>query len=127
MKIQNLKKGDFIIAIFAVIAILLFFLFRGYSSSQKKAIVKIDGKIYMQIDLNSDYTDTEIIEFENGSYMELTYDSSGIAVTDVTCPDKICQNTGKINRTNQQIVCLPNKTIIYIEGKNIDSEVDKIN
>lgn len=121
------KKGDIIIIFVFIIAIILFILFYNNTSNQKKAVIKIDGKIYKEIILNSDKENKEYIDFGNNKYMTLLYDKSGIYVEDVTCPDKICQKQGKINNLNQQIICLPNKTIIYIE--NIDtnnSEIDAI-
>jgi len=121
------KKGDIIIIFVFIIAIILFILFYNNTSNQKKAVIKIDGKIYKEIILNSDKENKEYIDFGNNKYMTLLYDKSGIYVEDVTCPDKICQKQGKINNLNQQIICLPNKTIIYIE--NIDtnnSEIDAV-
>jgi len=120
----KLKKGDIIIIFILMIAIILFILFYNNTINQKKAVIKIDGKIYKEIILNSDKENKEYIDFGNNKYMTLVYDKSGIYVEDVTCPDKICQKQGKINSLNQQIICLPNKTIIYIE--NIDTNNSKI-
>ncbi len=121
------KKGDIIIIFIFIIAIILFILFYNNTSNQKKAVIKIDGKIYKEIILNNNKENKEYINFVNNKYMTLVYDKSGIYVEDVTCPDKICQKQGKINNLNQQIICLPNKTIIYIENVDTNnSEIDAV-
>ena len=32
------------------------------------------------------------------------------------CPDKLCVNTGKICRTSEKIVCLPNRVMVEVIG-----------
>lgn len=39
-------------------------------------------------------------------------------VTDATCPDKLCVHQKSISKTNETIVCLPNKVVVEI----IDAE-----
>lgn len=124
----KLKKGDIIIIfIFIIAVILLVWLYSGIEHiDNPKAIIKVDGKLYKEIILNNDEQEQEYISFENNKYMKLIYDKSGIYVEDVTCPDKICKKQGKINKSNQRITCLPNKTIIYIENTNNNIEIDGV-
>ena len=37
-------------------------------------------------------------------------------VTEADCPDKLCVLQGKISRSGQTIICLPNKTMVTIKG-----------
>lgn len=123
----KLKRGDIIIIFIVIIATILFGLFYKNTNNLKKAIIKVDGRIYKEIVLNNNEKNKEYIDFGNKNHMTLIYDKSGIYVEDVTCPDKICKKQGKIYKLNQQIVCLPNKTIIYIENIDTNSnEVDVI-
>ena len=41
-----------------------------------------------------------------------------VFVKDATCPDKICQHSGKIENAGESIVCLPNGVIVKISGEN---------
>lgn len=110
------KKGDIIvILIILIVAIILYLIFNSKISNGSQAIIKINNKIYKMIDLNNETIKEETIKFKDSGYMTLKYDKTGIYVSDVTCPDRICQKSGKINKSNQSIVCLPNKTIIYID------------
>jgi len=43
-----------------------------------------------------------------------------VRVTHSACPEKICARTGWINKTNQIIVCVPNKVVIQIDGEKYD-------
>lgn len=35
-----------------------------------------------------------------------------------SCPDHICENTGKIGHVGEQIVCLPNKVTVTVTGES---------
>ena len=37
-------------------------------------------------------------------------------VTDADCPDQVCIRMGKISKTGENIVCLPHKLVIQVEG-----------
>lgn len=38
-------------------------------------------------------------------------------VANANCPDKTCEHTGKISRSGQSIVCLPNGVTVTISGE----------
>lgn len=124
--ILKLKKGDFIIILILILAIILYFIFYTDTQIQKKAVIKIDGIIYKEINLQKENTGKEQIIFDNDGYMNLVYNEGGIYIEDVTCPDKICYKTGNITKANQTIVCLPNKTIISIENITNSTEIDNL-
>jgi len=46
-----------------------------------------------------------------------------VRVVESSCFQKICVNTGWINKPGQNIVCLPNKVLVTIEGKG-SSKID---
>ena len=78
----------------------------------KYAEVKIDDKVVAMYELSEDgeYTlngGTNILVIKDG-YAYLTY---------ADCPDKTCVGTGKINRTGQSIICLPNRLSVIIKGE----------
>ena len=41
-----------------------------------------------------------------------------------SCPDHICENTGKVKFVGEQIVCLPNRVSVTISGEMGDDGVD---
>lgn len=47
--------------------------------------------------------------------------SDGCAhMTEASCPDKLCIHQGKADRSGQSIVCLPNRVVVKISGKDVD-------
>ena len=46
-----------------------------------------------------------------------------VYVSESTCPNKLCEKCGKIQKTNQRIICVPNNVLIEIVGA---SSVDAV-
>ena len=58
---------------------------------------------------------TNVLHIENGSAW----------LTDADCPDKLCVHQKAISKTNETIVCLPNKVVVQVIGAG-ESELDSI-
>ena len=54
----------------------------------------------------------------------LYVDSEGVSMKEANCPDKLCVKQGKIKNSSRSIVCLPNRIVVEISGK--EGEVDAI-
>lgn len=119
-----LKKGDFFIILLLMLAGLAW-LVRDYifpDTGEKFAVIEVDGKFVETLPLN---VDTRYkIDFPQEKYIELTVENGEIWISEETvdCPEKICVRTGKVSKPGESIVCLPNKTVIYIEGDTDSSE-----
>jgi len=125
-----LKKGDYFIVLLLIMAGLAWFI-RDYvwsNTGNNMAVIEVNGQHYEKLSLNED---TKFkINFPDNKYIELTVENEEIWISEETvdCPEKICVKTGKISRPGESIVCLPNKTVIYIEGSlnNDNQEIDDI-
>lgn len=118
----TLKKGDLLIILFLIIAGFSWFL-RGYIWSEtgnNLAVIEVAGKHYQSVSMNEN--SRYKIFFPNNKYIELSIENqqAWISAETVDCPQKICIKTGKISKPGESIICLPNKTVIYIEGSNKD-------
>lgn len=119
------KKNDKIL----IIAVLVLALIGGIVLlfTQKSAtadgivVVTIAGEEYGQFPLDENIV--EKIELPDGSYNILAIKDGKADITEASCPDGICVRHRKISKTNQTIVCLPNKVIITIEN-GAEAEVD---
>ena len=77
--------------------------------------VSVDGQVVKELDLSKD---TEVvIESGKGGTNTLIIEHGEVYISDATCPDKICIHQGKINRSGELIVCLPNLMIAKIVGE----------
>ena len=110
---RPLKIGDFI-----VIVIFLFAIFFIPRSAGKKVIVIVDkGKEYIY-PLNVD----RIVEFKgNIGMVKVEIKDKRAKVIESSCPLKICMKTGWIENKGEQIICVPNRMIIRIDGEQFDA------
>ena len=83
------------------------------------AVVKVDGEIVCQLPLAED---TVIrIDGKNNIRLKVIVDKGSIFVEHSDCPDKICEQKGRISKINENIICLPARTVIEIQGTEVDA------
>lgn len=115
------KKADIILGIillalgFGVLALL-----QGFAIPGKTLSVYADGKLYGVYSLKENQV-VEITSDKGHNTMEI-YDGQ-VRMLDADCPNKDCIKFGSISRTNQTIICLPNKVSLKISG---ESDLDAI-
>jgi len=129
-----MKKGDLIIILFLLIFSGLSWLLVNnlwQDTDSKQVVIEVNGAYYDTIDLKQEQLFQ--IEFPENKYIELAIKDEEVWVNDETviCPRKICVQTGKISAVGQSIVCLPNKTVIYIASKGtqaptVEPKVDDV-
>ena len=77
--------------------------------------VSVDGSVVERLDLSKD---TEItIEGYNGGTNHLVIQDGEVYIDDASCPDKVCIHQGKIHKSGEMIVCLPNLMIAKVVGE----------
>ena len=116
---MRLKKGDFVIVILLVVAALGWFIkdFLWQDNANKHLVIKVDTEVFAAIPLDSSNEQNEIpIKLPDNNYVHVVIEKDKVWVEDASCPDKVCVKTGIITKSGQSIVCLPNKTVVYIEG-----------
>lgn len=103
----------FVLALAAVVT--LFFYGRGGSGAMTATITK-DGEtvgVYALQQLSEDL----ILTPEGLGYpLTIRLSQDGAEVTESSCPTLDCQHTGKITRSGESIICLPNRLVIQLSG-----------
>lgn len=124
-----LKKGDLALAAIVLLAAAaIFFAAKGSGAivggnMHRIAVIKHGDKIERTIDLD-EIKETERICL-SGYYRNVILVEKGrIRFEESDCPDRLCVKTGWIERVGDAAVCLPNRVMIKIEGKNV--EVDGV-
>ncbi|MDF2841528.1 MAG: hypothetical protein K0Q99_2300 [Clostridia bacterium] len=116
---MKFKKGDIIIAVILIAAV-GFWLYNSYVSNNtavSNLVIEVDGNTYKKIPTRELKKEQLVhIDFENNKHIDIIANENGAWIKDVVCPDKLCQKTGVINKVGQNIVCLPNRVVIYFEG-----------
>lgn len=107
--------------IFGVIALILgsYFLFDLSRGIKKYAVVYVDGREIKKIELPQSVKLD--IKGKEGN-IKLEIDGRKVRVSDSSCLNKVCVNTGWINKKGEAIICLPNRAIIKILG--VEKELD---
>lgn len=112
MNRKLINKKDFIIIILILLlAFTVYFIANKfiYKTSATAEII-YDGKVIQTVDLNKDC----VFSPQGFQNIKFQIKNGSIAFIESDCPDKICVNTGFINSTGQNAVCLPNKMVLRL-------------
>ena len=106
---KRLKKGDIILAFsLLAVALVLFVSFLLLKKSGEKVLVKVDGKTvysgYLSSDNELKLKHNTVVIKDGRAFMKCA-----------DCKNQICVNTGKISKSGETVVCLPNRVIVEIE------------
>ncbi|MDH5175011.1 MAG: NusG domain II-containing protein [Elusimicrobiota bacterium] len=110
-----LTRNDRIL-IFVLVAIASFYFVRLFfvSNEGREALVKVGSNPSQKVSLEINKRIN--VEGEKGRVV-IEVKEGRVRVVESSCFQKICVNTGWINKPGQNIVCLPNKVLVTIEGK----------
>ena len=117
-----IKKADIILFICLILigGALSYLAFSG-SSTGDLVVVKVNGEIYGKYSLSKDRT---ITVNRDGHMNKITIKGGKVQVSKSNCKNQVCVKQGSISTTHQSIVCIPNRVVVSIEGK--DGEYDVI-
>lgn len=109
-----IKKRDIILALVLILlGIVCYGVIRLGQKKGSQVIIYEDQKEIGKYDLNTDTTK----EIQTAKGMNILEIKNGMAyVTEADCPDQVCIRMGKISKTGENIVCLPHKLVIQVEG-----------
>ena len=100
-----------LIAVLLLVSLSVFLILRFTSEAGAYAVVSVDGERVAKYSLSEDG------EYSlNGGANILVIEKGTAFVREASCPDGLCVRQGKISRTGERIVCLPNRVMIEIVG-----------
>lgn len=115
------KRGIALVLAVLLLAAGLWLLRSTGPSGHLTAVVTIDGKTVLQIDLSEavkqkDYT------LENGIVLRVQDHTIRFLRSD--CPDKTCVKCGALRKNGELAACVPNGTVLVVKGsKAPDADV----
>lgn len=114
---QRISKNDvkFIAVLVALVMIVIGVVcIMKQNAPGTQVVVTVDGEEYGRYSLNENQEIPIIID---GVTTNLLVIEGGTAeVTEANCPDKLCVYQRQIAKSNEMIVCLPNKVVVEISG-----------
>ncbi|WHH61059.1 NusG domain II-containing protein [Petroclostridium sp. X23] len=89
-----------------------------YGQAGTSVVIEVNGQPYAKYNFN-EITSSKYIEIQTQyGYNKVEIDKNRVRVVEADCPDKLDVLAGWISKSNQMIVCLPNRLVIKIEGKD---------
>ena len=124
-----MTKGDkiLIISVILISLISLGFIKNNNAMYKQKYIsVQVNGEEYKKIIFDKKIKGKTIpIETEFG-YNLIEIGDEEVWVIEASCPDELDIKQGKISKSGEIIVCLPNRLVIEIKGTDETGEIDYI-
>lgn len=116
-KLTVIQKRELIlvVSILAIAGLLSGIFYAGNRKPAEQVVVTADGKTVAVLDLHKD---TELVIDGYGGTNLLVIKDGYVSITEASCPDHVCVRTGKIHKSGELIVCLPNLVVVTIEGED---------
>lgn len=118
MERKLITKNDILLIVFLGLIIALSFIFKSFSESDLVAEVYYDGEIVETVNLTQK-EEKEIRTGENGSVVIIAEDGK-IYFESSVCPDKVCVDSGELEKNGDFASCLPEKVVIKVSGEKED-------
>ncbi len=99
------------------IVLAVFLIFELTKTKGGYVSVAIDGEKIAIYPLSED-GEYKLGNGDSDNYNLLVIKNGSACISEASCPDKLCVNQGKISFNNEQLVCLPNKTVVSIISEN---------
>lgn len=119
------KKADIILILFFCLLCAVTLLPRYFGNGSLTAVIYESGKITHRIDL-SKVSESYTIKLANAPASTVEVEYNGIRYLTASCPDKLCVKAGLLTHRGETAACLPQKTVIVIEGGNKDEKAPDV-
>lgn len=128
MKNKVLKKGDIILGVvvlmFCVVLFLGIYIFNNNEGNFVQ--IEVGGEVVANLPLDED----TVYEIKKDDKItnKVVISNGKVDMTFADCRDQICVNHKEISKTNESIICLPNKVIVTVIDNNKDNsgEIDGV-
>ena len=122
MNIKLFKKGDLAVIIAVAVAAVVFAFFAKARTDKPVAVISVDGVEVEAVELYS-LNERKEINLGGDYNIKIVAENGGIYFEHSDCPDKLCINAGVLRESGDLAVCLPAKTVITVEGTDVDAVV----
>lgn len=117
-----MKRNDWLLAAgILIVAVVLFCvpIFRGAQNGGSVSVM-VDGELFGTYSLGVDQT----VDINGSNRLVISGGTARMEWAD--CPDQVCVHHREISLDGESIICLPNRVVLAVEGRETDREVDGI-
>ena len=116
---KYIKASDIVFAVLILAACFVLFFLLNAGGPGDTVQISRGGEVLAELPLDKDAVYTV-----EGDYTNTVVIRDGtVYVSESTCPNHICEKTGRISQPGQSIICAPNGAVITVKG---DSAVDAV-
>ncbi len=111
--------GDAVVAVLILLAALALAWALRPGAAEGGALtarVTVDGQVLAEYDLSALDAPVEVAVDQVPWPLVVELSSTGVRVLESQCPGQDCLRTGAIHAAGEQIICLPNRLILSLEG-----------
>ncbi len=121
------KCDKFLIILVLIVSIISIIIIGKATSNYDTtyAEIYVDGNLYKKYSLDKNLNEVVTIETKHGKNI-IEIEGYNVRMIESSCINKLCIKQGTIHKQGQLIVCLPNKVVVQIIGKNSSSDLDTI-
>lgn len=118
-------KNDLILlVVLLAVAALGFYFFYFRSRSQGEQVqITVDGTVYGTYSLGKEQ-EIQIPDAFGATTNVLLIKDGKAKMIEANCPDKLCEYQNAISKSGESIICLPNKVVVTVTGKQEDDAID---
>lgn len=121
---KYLSRNDLILISVLLVFSTLFTLYLFFMTQHgDRVTVYVDGQLNGEYPLDTDAV-VDIKGYGGGSNV-MIISKGRVRMSEASCPDRHCIHQGSIERSGQSVVCLPNRVILRIDGKE-EQEYDAV-
>ena len=110
-----MKKRDFVFITLLMVVFLILLLIIRAENNGTYVTVSLDGRVIGSYALTEKKQVVEI-----GESNILTIINNEAYMSNALCPDKICVERGRVSKSGEEIICMPNRVIVRLEGGGKD-------
>ncbi len=111
------KPLDLLVVLIVLLFCVCPLILRGKSSPEYVSI-SLNGNTILNLDM---HTDTLVTVVGECGLFAVRIKNCAASIESSKCPEQICVHAHPISRTGESIICVPNRIIITIQGRQRDS------
>ncbi len=129
-KVSKIRVNDILLGAGLLLGALclwcvIYFVGRNTDKNALMVVITVDGKEYYTGRLTESISGEDDVKNANGDkrkeididdHNKVVIAGGEVWMESADCPDKLCVEQGRISRSGQTIICLPNKVMVTIKG-----------